>query len=78
MQTAPMLHHHLSSGVTEILRTAVGIEGLTWYSAELNHLPDRPELFAKTGGHLRIPVLQVGTEPDCNTRLILQELERHS
>ena len=71
-----ILHHYPPSPVAEKIRTALGMKALAWQSVEQNRLPDRPELFAMTGGYRRIPVLQCGADIYCDTQLILDELER--
>jgi len=70
-----ILHHYPPSPVSEKIRAAFGLKGLAWRSVEQNRLPDRPELFAMTGGYRRIPVLQVGADIYCDTQLIFRELE---
>ena len=70
-----ILHHYPPSPVSEKIRAALGFKGLAWHSVEQNRLPDRPELFAMTGGYRRIPVLQVGADIYCDTQLIFRELE---
>ena len=71
----PILHHYPPSPVSEKIRTAFGIKGLAWRSVEQNRLPERPELFAMTGGYRRIPVLQIGADIYCDTQLIFREIE---
>lgn len=73
-----ILHHYPQSPVTEKIRAAMGLKGLAWRSVEQNRLPDRPELFAMTGGYRRIPVLQLGADLYCDTQLIFRELERRA
>ncbi len=73
-----ILHHYPPSPVSEKIRTAMGLKGLAWRSVEQNRLPERPELFAMTGGYRRIPVLQVGADIYCDTQLIFDELERRA
>lgn len=73
-----ILHHYPPSPVSEKIRTGLGLKGLTWRSVEENRLPDRPELFAMTGGYRRIPVLQVGADIYCDTQLIFRALEAHA
>lgn len=73
-----ILHHYPPSPVAEKIRTAFGLKGLTWRSVEHNRLPDRPELFAMTGGYRRIPVMQIGADIYCDTQLILRELEQRA
>ena len=71
----PILHHYPPSPVSEKIRAAFGMKGLAWRSVEQNRLPERPELFAMTGGYRRIPVLQIGADVYCDTQLIFRELE---
>ncbi len=71
-----ILHHYPPSPVSEKIRTAFGIKNLNWKSAEQNRLPDRPELFAMTGGYRRIPVMQIGADIYCDTQCILRELDK--
>lgn len=73
-----ILHHYPPSPVSEKIRTAMGLKGLAWTSVEQNRLPERPELFAMTGGYRRIPVLQCGADIYCDTQLIFDELERRA
>ena len=49
-----ILHHYPPSPVSEKVRAGFGLKGLAWRSVEQNRLPDRPELFAMTGGYRRI------------------------
>ncbi len=70
-----ILHHYPPSPVSEKIRTGLGLKGLAWRSVEQNRLPERPELFAMTGGYRRIPVLQIGADIYCDTQCIFRELE---
>jgi len=74
--TEIIIHHYLASPVSEKIRTGLGLKQLAWRSVEHNRLPDRPELFAMTGGYRRIPVMQIGADIYCDTQCILRELER--
>lgn len=71
-----IIHHYPPSPVSEKVRTGLGLKKLAWRAVEQNRLPDRPELFAMTGGYRRIPVMQVGADIYCDTQCILRELER--
>lgn len=73
-----ILHHYPPSPVSEKIRVALGLKKLTWKSVEQNRLPDRPELFAMTGGYRRIPVMQIGADIYCDTQCIFRELEARS
>lgn len=70
-----ILHHYPPSPVSEKIRMAMGFKQLSWKSVEQNRLPDRPELFAITGGYRRIPVMQIGADIYCDTQCIFRELE---
>ncbi|MEM9439049.1 MAG: glutathione S-transferase family protein [Pseudomonadota bacterium] len=70
-----ILHHYPPSPVSEKVRAGFGLKALAWRSVEQNRLPDRPELFAMTGGYRRIPVMQIGADTYCDTQCILMELE---
>ncbi|MEM8950498.1 MAG: glutathione S-transferase family protein [Pseudomonadota bacterium] len=76
-ETAPeiIFHHYPPSPVSEKVRAGFGLKGLSWRSVEQNRLPERPELFAMTGGYRRIPVMQIGADIYCDTQCILHELE---
>lgn len=43
---------------------------------EAAQIMPKPDLVALTGGYRRIPVLQIGADVFCDTRLIAKELER--
>lgn len=62
--------------MSEKIRAAMGLKNLAWRSVEQNRLPDRPELYAMTGGYRRLPVLQIGADIYCDTLCIFRELER--
>lgn len=70
-----ILHHYPPSPFSEKVRTGLGLKGLAWQSVAQNRLPDRPELFAMTGGYRRIPVMQIGADIYCDTQCILTELD---
>lgn len=70
-----ILHHYPPSPVAEKIRKTLGLKGLAWNSVEHERLPDRPELFAMTGGYRRIPVLQIGADIYCDTQCIFGAIE---
>jgi len=70
-----IFHHYPPSPVSEKIRAGFGLKMLDWRSVEQNRLPDRPELFAMTGGYRRIPVLQIGADIYCDTQCMFRELE---
>lgn len=71
-----ILHHYPRSPFAEKIRVAFGLKGLRWRSVEQPRMAPKPELVPLTGGYRRIPVLQIGADIYCDTRLILAELER--
>jgi len=72
----PILHHHDPSPFGEKIRLALGLKGLAWRSVQVSMVMPRPELGVLTGGYRKIPVLQMGADVYCDTRLIVRELER--
>lgn len=73
---ALILHHHDPSPFAEKIRLVFGLKGLAWSSVQLPMVMPRPALMPLTGGYRKVPVLQVGADVYCDTRLIAQELER--
>jgi glutathione S-transferase len=72
----PILHHHDPSPFGEKIRLALGLKGLAWRSVQVSMVMPRPELGVLTGGYRKIPVLQIGADVYCDTRLIVRELEQ--
>src|SRR5258708_1481000 len=71
--TEMIIHHYPASPVSEKIRAGMGIKKLTWRCVEQNRLPDRPELFAMTGGYRRIPVIQVGAALNGDRQVVLEK-----
>ncbi|MFS0737500.1 glutathione S-transferase family protein [Sphingomonas sp. 1P06PA] len=76
--TAPLLilHHHDPSPFAEKIRLAFGIKRLAWASVQIPMIMPKPDLTALTGGYRGTPVLQIGADIYCDSRLIVDELER--
>ena len=72
----PILHHHDPSPFAEKIRLAFGIKRLAWRSVQIPMAMPKPELLALTGGYRGTPVLQVGADIYCDSRLIIAEIER--
>lgn len=73
-----ILHHFEVSPFAEKVRLMLGLKQLTWRSVEIPRIMPKPDLIALTGGYRRTPVLQIGADIYCDTRLIATELEaRH-
>jgi glutathione S-transferase len=71
-----VLHHYPQSPVSEKVRVALGIKGLTWRSVTIPRLPPKPDLMPLTGGYRLTPVMQIGTDIFCDSQGIVRELER--
>jgi glutathione S-transferase len=73
-----ILHHFDLSPFAEKARLMLGLKRLSWRSVEIPMVMPKPELTALTGGYRKTPVLQIGADVYCDTRLIAAELEaRH-
>ena len=70
-----ILHHYDFSNYAEKVRLALGYKGQTWHSVEIPPVAPKPDLQALTGGYRRTPVLQLGADIFCDTRLILRVLD---
>lgn len=74
--TRLILHHHDPSPFAEKIRLAFGIKQLAWTSVRIPMASPKPDLTALTGGYRGTPVLQIGADIYCDSRLIAAELER--
>ena len=73
---SPILHHFDLSPFAEKARLMLGLKRLAWRSVEIPLVMPKPDLTALTGGYRKTPVLQIGADIYCDTRLIATELER--
>ncbi len=73
-----ILHHYYeeASPFSERVRLVLGFKDLAWGSVVTGYVPPRPHLDILAGGYRRIPVLQIGADVYCDTRCIVDELER--
>ena len=71
-----ILHHFDWSPFAEKARLALGLKRARWRSVQVAMVPPRPELAPLTGAYRKTPVLQIGADVYCDTRLIACELER--
>lgn len=74
--TELILHHFDLSPFAEKVRVMLGLKRLAWRSVEIPLVMPKPGLTALTGGYRKTPVLQVGADVYCDTKLIAVELER--
>lgn len=73
--TALILHHYNESPYAEKIRLLLGHKGLAWKSVKVPRIAPKPDLVALTGGYRKVPVLQVGADIYCDTRLIAEVLD---
>lgn len=71
-----VLHHYNESPYAEKIRALLGYKGLKWRSVMVPRIAPKPDMVALTGGYRKVPVLQIGADVFCDTRLIAWELER--
>jgi glutathione S-transferase len=72
------LHHYPASLFSEKIRLLLGYLGLSWKSVIIPSIMPRPLLMPLSGGYRRTPVLQIGANVYCDTRIIAKGLARHA
>jgi glutathione S-transferase len=70
-----ILHHYDISPYAEKIRAILGFKGLAWRSVHIPVVMPKPDLTALTGGYRLTPVLQVGADIYCDTKVIARRLE---
>ncbi len=70
-----ILHHFDASPFGEKVRLIFGLKGLAWQSVDAELIMPKPKLTALTGGYRKTPVMQIGADIYCDSRLIAVELE---
>jgi len=71
-----ILHHYSGSPYAEKIRLLLGYKKLPWRSLVIPEVPPRPSLQPIFGAFRRTPVLQLGADFFCDTRLITEVIER--
>ncbi len=71
-----VLHHYPASPFSEKIRAILGYKGLAWKSVHVPMIMPKPDLAALTGGYRRAPVMQIGADIYCDSKLIVNVLER--
>jgi glutathione S-transferase len=71
------LHHYPASLFSEKIRLLLGYLGLDWKSVIISSIMPRPLLMPLSGGYRKTPVLQIGANVYCDTRVIALGLARH-
>lgn len=70
-----VFHHYKESPYAEKIRCLLGYKKLSWQSVLVPRIAPKPDLEDLTGGYRKVPVLQVGADVFCDTRLIAHELD---
>ncbi len=76
MTSELILHHYDFSSYSEKVRLVLGLKGLTWRSVEISPVLPKPDYMPLTGGYRRAPSLQLGADVFCDSKRIIEELER--
>ncbi|MEW6301425.1 MAG: glutathione S-transferase family protein [Thermodesulfobacteriota bacterium] len=71
-----ILHHYDFSCYSEKVRLVLGLKGLTWRSVDIPPVLPKPDYLPLTGGYRRAPALQIGADVFCDSKRIIEELER--
>jgi glutathione S-transferase len=71
-----ILHHYERSPFAEKVRLVLGAKGISWRSVIIPRWMPKPDLMPLTGGYHKTPVMQIGGDIYCDTRIILREIER--
>ena len=71
-----ILHHYDRSPFSEKVRLVFGLKGISWRAVEIPAWAPKPDLTPLTGGYRRTPVMQIGADIYCDTRIILREIDR--
>ncbi|EEU41510.1 uncharacterized protein NECHADRAFT_102157 [Fusarium vanettenii 77-13-4] len=69
------LHNFATSPFGEKIRLILGLKSLQWKSVDAELVMPKPNLTALTGGYRKTPVMQIGSDIYCDSRLIADELE---
>lgn len=71
-----ILHHYAGSPFSEKIRAILGFKKLAWQSVQVPVMMPKPDLLPLTGGYRKAPVMQIGRDIYCDTRLIAQIIDR--
>ena len=74
--TELILHHYDLSPYSEKVRLMFGLKGLSWRSVRIPIVMPKPDYTELTGGYRRTPMMQIGADIYCDSKLCAQVLER--
>jgi glutathione S-transferase len=70
-----ILHHYAISPYAEKIRSILGFKQLAWRSVDIPVVMPKPDLTALTGCYRLTPVLQIGADIYCDTKVIARRLD---
>ena len=70
-----ILHHYDLSPYSEKVRLMFGLKGLAWRSVQIPIVMPKPDYTELTGGYRRTPMMQIGADIYCDSKLCAQVLE---
>lgn len=71
-----ILHHYPASPYAEKARRMLASKKLDWHSVLIPAVMPKPDLMPLTGGYRKTPVLQIGCDIYCDTKLIARVLDQ--
>jgi glutathione S-transferase len=74
--TELILHHYPSSPFSEKIRALLGYKKLSWRSVIIPAVMPKPDVLALTGGYRKTPLLQIGCDVYCDTRIMARVIDR--
>ncbi len=72
----PILHHYAPSPFSEKVRKILGYKQLAWRSVQTPPVLPKPDLIPLTGGYRKAPVLQLGHDIYCDSKLMSRVIDR--
>jgi glutathione S-transferase len=76
MNSDVILHHYPTSPFSEKIRAILGYKEMAWKSVVIPTIMPKPDLIALTGGYRKTPVMQIGCDVYCDSKLMARVLER--
>lgn len=74
--TTPILHHYAPSPFSEKVRKVLAYKNLPWMSVETPPVMPKPDLLSLTGAYRKAPVMQLGRDIYCDSKLICQVIDQ--
>jgi glutathione S-transferase len=74
--TRIILHHYATSPYSEKVRAILGYKRMAWSSVLVPPVMPKPDVVALTGGYRRTPVMQIGCDVYCDSKLMARVIDR--